>query len=172
MHLNMPIPSAGTIQIRLNRRDSPFARKIPRANSAIWTSSGSRLPATIAPSDPSCFLTAATLSLTPATQAQLDMSSDLSHLHREHGFQPSDRVMQNCSIVRRFSKLPVSTACCSESITYVWVKGPYPGQKRRGRQQLCNYCATPKTGSRRRFSKFPDSTAWYRNQRIAFGWDA
>jgi len=27
MGLHSPIPSAGTIQIRLNRHDSPFARK-------------------------------------------------------------------------------------------------------------------------------------------------
>jgi len=40
--------------------------------------------------------------------------------------------------LKLFSKLPGSTACCSESISYVRVREAYSGQEALVRQQLCN----------------------------------
>ena len=46
------------------------------------------------------------------------------------------------SPLQRFSKLPVSTACCSDSISYVRVRCFIVVQRTGVWEYLCNYCAT------------------------------
>ena len=46
------------------------------------------------------------------------------------------------STLQRFSKLPDSTACCSDSVVYVRMRCPTSVRNRHVREHLCNYCAT------------------------------
>lgn len=46
------------------------------------------------------------------------------------------------SPLQRFSKLPLSTAWCSELMTYVRARSQHSGRRMPVRQELCNYYAT------------------------------